>query len=109
MRVAVQLSLIRSSPDHPSLNRGRPTIIWGQSEKSEFAMKSAFSGDTSAAKLAAKWVLSSAKNPSIGGRIGGTDAPGGGSLISEATETSPNVFGWWAVGDSGCSYYPGPH
>src|ERR1700761_8676533 len=53
----------------------------------ELAMKSAFSGATSAAKLAANWALSSCKKPSVGGRIGGTGAPGGGSLMREATDS----------------------
>src|ERR1700730_5289686 len=53
----------------------------------EFAMNSAFSGATSAAKLAANLALSSAKKPSWGGRIGGTGAPGGASLIRAATDS----------------------
>src|SRR6185312_12628480 len=47
----------------------------------EFAMKSALSLGKSAAKLAANFSLSRKRNPSLGGRIGGTAAPGGGSLI----------------------------
>src|SRR5467141_5022730 len=70
----------------------------------EFAMNSAVSSSTSAAK--AKWNLAGSRNkkPSFGGRIGGTGAPGGGSLISDdtdsplsgakaATYTSPATFG----------------
>src|SRR5438128_5050355 len=53
----------------------------------ESAMKAAFSASTSAAKEPANFVLSRNRYPSRGGRIGGTGAPGGGSLISEATDS----------------------
>src|ERR1700722_16207397 len=53
----------------------------------ESAMNSAFSGLTSPAKDAGNFALSSSRKPSTGGRIGGTGAPGGGSLISEATDS----------------------
>ncbi|GAA3799584.1 hypothetical protein [Streptomyces sp. NPDC001401] len=43
-----------------------------------------FSG-TSAAKEAANLSRSRNRNPSWGGRIGGTGAPGGGSAIRELT------------------------
>src|SRR6266404_7882238 len=68
------------------------------------ARKAASSGSRSAAKEAANFDLSSIRNPFCGGRIGGTGAPGGGSLISVATDspasgakaviyTSPATFG----------------
>src|SRR5467141_1183301 len=70
----------------------------------ELAMNAAVSTSTSAAKE--KWNLASSRNkkPSCGGRIGGTGAPGGGSLISDDTDsplsgakaamyTSPATFG----------------
>src|SRR5712691_8235280 len=53
----------------------------------ESAMKAAFSASTSAAKEPANFVLSRSRYPSRGGRIGGTGAPGGGSLISDATDS----------------------
>src|SRR6185503_20242088 len=51
------------------------------------AMKRAASGATSAAKEAANFSLSSSRKPSCGGRIGGTGAPGGGSLMSDETDS----------------------
>src|SRR5204862_1934169 len=70
----------------------------------ESAMNPAKSGATSAANDAANFVLSRNRYPSCGGRIGGTGAPGGGSLIRTATDsplsganaamyTSPATFG----------------
>src|SRR6266403_5155119 len=70
----------------------------------ESAINSAFSGSTSAAKEAGNFALSRNKKPSFGGRIGGTGAPAGGSLISDDTDsplsgakaamyTSPATFG----------------
>src|SRR5712692_11449331 len=70
----------------------------------ELAMKAAVSASTSAAKEAGNLALSRNKKPSCGGRIGGTGAPGGGSLISDDTDsplsgakaamyTSPATFG----------------
>src|SRR5207245_2884547 len=53
----------------------------------ESAMKAAFSASTSAAKEPANFVLSRNRYPSRGGRIGGTGAPGGGSLISVDTDS----------------------
>src|SRR5688572_27476935 len=53
----------------------------------ESAMNAAFSASTSAANDARNSVLSSARKPSIGGRIGGTGAPGGGSLMSVAIDS----------------------
>src|SRR5687768_16799875 len=53
----------------------------------EFAMNAAVSGSTSAANDAANFALSRSRNPSFGGRIGGTGEPGGGSLISEPTDS----------------------
>src|ERR1700740_1077761 len=53
----------------------------------ESAMNAAFSGSTSAAKDAGNAFLSRNKNPSCGGRIGGTGAPGGGFLMSVATDS----------------------
>lgn len=49
----------------------------------EFTMKVAVSRFTSAAKEAANFALSSSRKPSCGGRIGGTGAPGAGSLIND--------------------------
>src|ERR1700741_2418658 len=53
----------------------------------ESAMNAAVSPFTSAAKEATNLDLSSWRNPSRGGRIGGTGAPGLGSLIREATDS----------------------
>src|SRR6185295_635233 len=46
----------------------------------ESAMNAAFSASTSAANEPWNLVLSRNRNPSCGGRIGGTGAPGGGFL-----------------------------
>src|SRR5467141_427365 len=53
----------------------------------ELAMNVAVSTSTSAAKE--KWNFAGSRNkkPSFGGRIGGTGAPGGGSLISDDTDS----------------------
>src|SRR6266436_8778035 len=70
----------------------------------ESAMKAAFSASTSPAKEAGNFALSRNRKPSCGGWIGGTGAPGGGSLISAATDsplsganaviyTSPSTLG----------------
>src|SRR3954468_15509149 len=53
----------------------------------ESAMNAAFSASTSAANESWNFVLSRKRNPSCGGKIGGTGASGGGSLISEATDS----------------------
>src|SRR4029077_262407 len=53
----------------------------------ESAMNSAFSGLTSPANDAGNFALSSSREPPTGGRSGGTGAPGGGSLISEDTDS----------------------
>src|SRR5258707_583586 len=53
----------------------------------ESAMNSAFSGLTSLANDAGNFALSRSRKPSTGGRSGGTGAPGGGSLISEDTDS----------------------
>src|SRR6476620_3905522 len=53
----------------------------------ESAMNAALSASTSAAKEAANFPLSRNRKPSCGGRIGGTGAPGGGSLMSVATDS----------------------
>src|SRR5215469_730258 len=53
----------------------------------ESAMKAAVSSSTSAAKASANLALSRNRKPSCGGRIGGTAAPGGGSLMSAATDS----------------------
>ena len=50
-------------------------------------MKAAFFGSTSAANEARNFALSRNRKPSCGGRIGGTGAPGGGSLMSAATDS----------------------
>src|SRR5882757_4094903 len=51
------------------------------------ARKAASSGSRSPAKDAANFDLSNIRNPFCGGRIGGTGAPGGGFLISVATDS----------------------
>src|SRR6266699_3750994 len=72
----------------------------------ESAINAAFSGSTSAAKEAGNFALSRNKKPSCGGSIGGTGAPGGGSLISDPTDsplagakaamyTRAETFGWF--------------
>src|SRR5215207_8453245 len=53
----------------------------------ESAMNAAFSASTSAANEWANLALSRNKKRSCGGRIGGTGAPGGVSLISEPTDS----------------------
>src|SRR5687768_17036515 len=53
----------------------------------ESAMNWAVSESTSAANEAANLALSRKRNPSCGGRIGGTAAPGGGSLMSADTDS----------------------
>src|SRR5206468_11196808 len=53
----------------------------------ESAMNAAFSGSTSAAKEAENFALSRNQKPSCGGSIGGTGAPGGGSFISDPTDS----------------------
>src|SRR6516164_11842410 len=53
----------------------------------ESAMNDASSGLTSAANDARNLARSRNRNPSCGGRIGGTGAPGGGFLISVATDS----------------------
>src|SRR6266478_7434366 len=53
----------------------------------ESAMNAAFSASTSAANEAANFALSRNRNPSCGGSIGGTGAPGGGSLISDDNDS----------------------
>src|SRR5712675_1030212 len=71
----------------------------------ESAINAAFSGSTSAAKEAGNFALSRNRKPSCGGWIGGTGAPGGGSLMSVATDsplsgakaviyTRPATLGW---------------
>jgi hypothetical protein len=50
-------------------------------------MNAASSAGTSAQKAAANSSRSSSRNPSSAGRIGGTGAPGGGSAISEPTDS----------------------
>src|SRR5260370_15493060 len=53
----------------------------------ESAMKDAKSGRTSAANDSANFALSRNRNPSTGGRIGGTGAPGGGLAIKLETDS----------------------
>jgi|SRR5580698_5422722 hypothetical protein len=53
----------------------------------EAAMKSAVSASTSAANEAANRAVSRNRKPSCGGKMGGTGAPGGGSLMSEETDS----------------------
>src|SRR5258705_776226 len=53
----------------------------------ESAMNAAASASTSAANEAANFALSRNRNPSTGGRMGGTGAPGCGSLISAETDS----------------------
>src|SRR6266436_2973050 len=81
------------------LRAPRPHGTW------ESAMNAAVSGSTSAANEARNFALSRNRYPSCGGRIGGTGAPGGGSLMSVATDsplsgakavmyTNAATFGW---------------
>src|SRR5262245_52083824 len=53
----------------------------------ESAMKAALSGSTSAAKESRNFSLSRNRNPSCGGRMGGTGSPGLGSLIKVETDS----------------------
>lgn len=53
----------------------------------ESAMNAASFSGTSAAKDAANLSRSRNRNPSWGGRMGGTGAPGGGSAIRELTDS----------------------
>src|SRR5215831_20082708 len=53
----------------------------------ESAMNAAASALTSAANDARNFVRSRNRNPSCGGRIGGTGAPGRGFLMSEDTDS----------------------
>src|SRR6267378_8507623 len=53
----------------------------------ESAMNAALSASTSAAKESRNFALSRNRYPSCGGKIGGTGESGGGSLISEATDS----------------------
>src|SRR6202521_6464774 len=53
----------------------------------EAAIKEARSGRTSAANEAANFALSKSRKPSTGGRMGGTDAPGGGLAIKLETDS----------------------
>src|SRR6266481_8686739 len=70
----------------------------------ESAMNAAFSGSPSAAKEAWNFVLSRSRYPSCGGKIGGIGASGGGSLMSEATDSpvsGANAAMWTAAGHGG--------
>src|SRR5262245_18656098 len=53
----------------------------------ESAMNDAASGLTSAANDALNFARSRNRNPSCGGRIGGTGAPGGGFLMRDDTDS----------------------
>src|SRR4030081_2193936 len=53
----------------------------------ESAMKAALPASTSAANEARNLSLSRKRNPSCGGRMGGTGAPGGGFLIRDANDS----------------------
>src|ERR1700732_3198181 len=53
----------------------------------ESAMNEATGESTSAAKEAANLALSSSRKPSCSGNMGGTGAPGGGSLMSVDTDS----------------------
>src|SRR5437899_1399556 len=53
----------------------------------ESAMNAAFCGSTSAANEAGNFALSRNRKPACGGSIGGTGAPGGGSLIRADTDS----------------------
>src|SRR6266446_5258111 len=77
-----QLGLVlhAASPTVP-LSASTPQGTW------ESAMNAAFSGSTSAANEAGNFALSRNRNPACGGRIGGTGAPGGGSLIRADTDS----------------------
>src|SRR5262245_54823872 len=56
----------------------------------ESAMKAALSLGRSPAKLAANYALSRARKPSTGPTMGGTGAPGVGSLMSALTASPPS-------------------
>src|ERR1700730_12254773 len=82
------------------LKASRPHGTW------ESAMNAAFSGSTSPAKEAGNFALSRNKKPYCGDSIGGTGAAGGGSLISDPTDsplsgakaamyTRAETFGWF--------------
>src|SRR6266404_2328795 len=53
----------------------------------ESAMNAAFSASTSAANDAGNLALSRNRKPSTGGTMGGAGAPGGGSLMSDETDS----------------------
>src|ERR1700675_2493720 len=59
----------------------RPHGTW------DSAINAAVGASTSAANDAANFALSRKRKPSCGGRMGGTGAPGGGSLMSVATDS----------------------
>src|ERR1700674_1581956 len=80
IRYQLGLALHAGSPIAP-LMAPMPHGTW------ESAMNVAFSASTSAAKEAGNFALSRNKKPSCRGSIGGTGAPGGGSLISVATDS----------------------
>src|ERR1700736_6322842 len=84
-------------------------VIWSLSASTphgtcESAMNSATLASTSPANEVGNFALSRKRNPPLGGKIGGTGAPGGGFAISELTDsplsganavmyTSPATFG----------------
>src|SRR4029434_278939 len=79
-RYQVGLLLHAGSVTAP-LSAATPQGTW------EFAMNSALSLGRSPANASGNFPLSSRRNPSWGWRIGGTGAPGAGSLISAAADS----------------------
>src|SRR5207245_10562077 len=67
-------------------NRDRSQLRFGICRIGSIDLHGA-SGLTSPAKDAGNFALSSSRKPSTDGRIGGTGAAGGGSLISEDTDS----------------------
>src|SRR5580693_8236457 len=55
-----------------------PSSAWTPQGTCESARSAAIAGSRSAANDAANFARSSVRKPSVGGRIGGTGAPGGG-------------------------------
>src|SRR4029078_12416473 len=73
--------LLHAGSEIAPFNASTPHGTW------EAAMNASVSFLTSPANEAGNFSLSRNRKPSFGGRIGGTGAPGGGSLISEATDS----------------------
>ncbi|KUJ35903.1 hypothetical protein ADL25_35075 [Streptomyces sp. NRRL F-5122] len=95
-----QVGLVRQAGwDAAPLRTSTPRGTW------ESAMKAAWPTGMSAANEAANWSRSKNRKPSLGGRIGGTGAPRGGSAMrlftdsplpgaKAATWTRRETFSW---------------